>query len=100
MYYSHSLEDNKFDFFVSFLGYILKGDNRYKALVQPILKDAQDLANGNKDFYTIDRDTFPIVVYLVEKERDYFRGLNLETLSIDNYNHILQLVNERELAAL
>ncbi|NSL89331.1 hypothetical protein ECE50_020990 [Chitinophaga sp. Mgbs1] len=99
MFYAHSLEDNKFDFFISFLGHVLKGDENYKSLVQPIIEEAHALANGSKNFYTIDRDGFPIIVYLVEKEHEFFKTLNPAALSLSQYDHIYNLVNNRELAA-
>ncbi|WP_291914874.1 hypothetical protein [Chitinophaga sp. CB10] len=101
MFYSHSLEDNKFDFFVSFLIYIVKGDLSYVNLVTPIIKDAHELANGQKDFYSIDRNNFPIIVHLVETEREYFRALNADHLTTDQYQHILNLVSQqREVAVV
>lgn len=100
MFYSHSIEDDKFDFFVSFLGHILKGDNQYRDLVIPIISDAHTLSTGEKNVYTIDRNSFPIIVYLVEKEKDYFQQLDINALNNSHFEHILEIVSQqREVAA-
>ncbi len=66
MYYSHSYQDETFEFFVAFLQNALKGIPMYKELVQPVIQDAHLLATGEKNYFTVNRDNYSIIAYLVE----------------------------------
>ncbi|MCB9341949.1 MAG: hypothetical protein H6577_27795 [Lewinellaceae bacterium] len=99
MLYSRTLEDSKFDYFKSFLSYVVLGDLSYEKLVRPIIKDAHDLSTGEKNFYSINRNTFPVIVYLVEQDKSFFEKINPDNLTQSNYQHILKLVShQREIA--
>lgn len=94
MYYSISLNDKKFAFFINYLNNIISGSNQYEEIVNPIISDAHELALGIKDYYTIDRYGFPLIVYLVEKEGDFFKNLDVGKLSNDEYRYILSIVSK------
>jgi hypothetical protein len=100
MLYSRSLEDSKFNYFKSFLHHILIDDDAsYEDLVRPIIIDAHDLSIGVKNYYTIDRNGFPIISLLVKKNRSFFEKINPSKISREEYEKILELVSEqREIA--
>ena len=49
MFYAHSHQERAFNFFASFIRNVISGDERYKQLVEPIIKDAQQLAKNEID---------------------------------------------------
>jgi hypothetical protein len=91
MYYSISSNDKKFAFFTNYLNNIISGNLQYIDIVRPIISDAHELASGTKDFYTIDRYGFPLIVYLVEKEKDFFRTIDAGNLNTNDFIHILEI---------
>jgi len=95
MYYSHSLQDEKFDFFASFLRESISGNNSYKPQIDTIIRDAHRYANGIIDIYSVDRSGFPIIVYLVKVAKDYFNNINIDNLTEENYKHILSLITKQ-----
>lgn len=96
MFYSHSYNEEAFEYFASFLNNVILGNMSYKDVVTPIISDAHKLATGEKDFYKIDRRGYSIIVYLVEKEKKYFQALDVNNLSKENYLHILGLVRAQK----
>ena len=96
MFHSHSIENEKFSLFVLFLNHLLHGDKKYEDPVNDVLKEARALAKGEKDFYTIKRDTFPIVVYLSKQDKTFFEDLP-NTTSFDNqvYSHVFSLLDKQ-----
>lgn len=100
MYHSHSYQDEAFDFFVTFLKNAIQGDTKYEELVRPIIDDAHLLAKGERNYYTIGRDNYSIITYLVEVDHTYFENLNTGHLTSDDYTRILQLANSQREAFL
>lgn len=100
MYHSHSYKDESFGFFVSFLQMAIQGNVNYQQLVDPVINDAHLLAIGKKDYYTINRDNYSVISYLVEADSDYFKQLDTDQLTNDDYSRILQYVNKQREAFL
>ena len=100
MYHSHSYQDAAFDLFVTFLINAKEGDQKYIAMVQPVIGEAHELAVGLKNYYNIDRDNYSIILYLVESDMDYFKNLNAQQLKEDDYEHILTIANSQRQAFL
>jgi hypothetical protein len=100
MYHSHSYQDETFDFFVTFLKNAIQGDASYKQLVHPVITDAHLLATGEKDYYTINRDNYSVITFLVEADTPYFRQLDTNHLTNDDYTQILQYANTQRAAFL
>lgn len=100
MLYSRTLEDSKFNYFKSFLNHIvIDGDTSYEDLVKPIITDAHYLSVGTKNYYTIDRNGFPIISLLVKKNKAFFQKIDPAKISKIEYEKILELVSEqREVA--
>lgn len=90
MLYSHSHQEQSFDYFASFLRNVLRGESQYKALVEPVIENVKSLAK-EKDFFKVSNQSFDVIVYLAQKEPDYFIHLGTN-LSNQDYEHILQLV--------
>lgn len=95
MFHSHSHNEEVFGIFTAFLQNAIEGKDAYKSIVNPIIQDAHSLAIGEKDFYKINRSNFPVIVYLVEKEHEYFRIIQPNNITKDNYTHILDLVTQQ-----
>jgi hypothetical protein len=98
MYHSHSYQDEAFGVFVSFLRNVINGDQKYAELILPIITDAHELATGEKTYFTINRDNYTIITFLVESSKDYFQTLNTGNIIKSDYQRILEVVSsQREL---
>jgi hypothetical protein len=91
MLYSHSHQEQSFDYFASFLRNVLRGEDQYKALVEPVIEDVRSLAKKEKDYYKIVNQSFDVIVYLAQKDPDFFTQLDRE-LTTRDYEHILELI--------
>lgn len=99
MYYSHSFQDETFDFFASFLREAIAGNVNYRELVEPIIQDVYYFVNGQRSIYNISRSNFDVVVYLAQNDSEYFKGINPDDISQNDYNHILNVISsQREVA--
>jgi hypothetical protein len=95
MFHSHSIQDNAFNYFASFLENAITGNKSYEDLVKPTIMDAHLLATGEKNYYNIGRDNFQVITYLVEKEKSYFAAINIDSMQLADYSHILNLVTSQ-----
>lgn len=95
MLYSRTSEDRKIDFFVSQLRHLLNGESAYAQFVDPVIADIHALSVGEKNYFTIDRDSYPVIVYLAHNEKDYFANLDPENLTLDNYRAISQMLQQQ-----
>ncbi len=95
-HHSHSYQEDAFDFFASFLQNIVNGNSLYKDLVKPIITNAHLLAKGDLSYYDISRNGYTVITYLAEKEPEYFKNLDPDTLTNSQYSHILDLVTAQK----
>jgi hypothetical protein len=93
---SHSAQEQTFDYFASFLRNILSGQDRYKQLIEPVISDAKSLAKNEKDYFTISRNGFEVIVFLAKKDPKFFVDLNVNNLSLQDYTHILNLITAQK----
>jgi hypothetical protein len=99
MYYSHSLHDESLDFFESFIREIIAGKNNYKHLVEPIITDTHLYVLGEKDIYSVNRSGFTVIVFLAKTATDFFKTINPENVSANDYDYILNVISsQRETA--
>jgi hypothetical protein len=89
---SHSNQEQTFEYYASFLRNILGGEEKYKDLIEPIIVDAKSLVKEEKDYFTISRNGFEVIVFLAKKDPQFFSGLNPNNLSKQDYQHILDLI--------
>lgn len=89
---SHSNQEQTFDHYASFLRNILVGEEKYKPLIEPVISDAKSLVRKEKDYFTISRSGFEVIVFLAKKDPGFFSNLNVGTLSQQDYQHILNLI--------
>jgi hypothetical protein len=89
---SHKAQEQTFDHYASFLRNILDGQDRYKPLVEPVVKEAKSLAKNEKDYFTISRNGFEVIVFLAKKDPEFFTNLNTSNISNGEYRHILNLI--------
>ena len=97
MLHSHSFQEKAFDSFAAFLRQVLKGEEKYEHLVDPIILDAILLAKKEKDYYSISRDLFDVIVFLAEKNPTFLIELEPKNahLTKDDYAKILDLVTNQ-----
>ena len=89
MLHSRSIQNQKLSFFANMLEFVLNGSEQYEPLLLSVINDAHELSNGTKNYYTIDRDEYPVIVHLVKTDKEYFKNLDISNLKLDNYQHIL-----------
>lgn len=95
MLYSHSHQEKAFDFFASFLRNAIAGNSNYKSLLEPIIADAKSLVKKEKDYFGISRNAFDVIVFLAQKDPDFFTNINVNELSEEQYKHILELITSQ-----
>ena len=95
MLYSRSLEDRQLSFFQSLLWHVVNGDDKYKSLVDPVVEDAQALVTGAKDYFTIDRDNYHVIVYLAEHDTSFLRDLDIGAITPRDYEYISKALSEQ-----
>lgn len=96
MLYSHSHQEKVFDFFASFIRNVLNDDIRYISMVQPVISDAKALVTGDKDHFGVNRKAYDVIVYLAQKDPEFFRALDTNQISADQYRHILELITAQQ----
>ena len=97
MLYSHSIENEKFSLYLLFLNHVIEGDKNYKEPVDHVILETCALAKGTKNLYSIDRDSFPIVVYLQTHAAKFFKTLNPDPLafSSETYKRVSEILSEQ-----
>lgn len=99
MYYSHSLEDDQFNYFASFLNHAINGEIKYKEIVLPIIDEAHKLAIGTLTVYSVDRNNFPIIMHLIDNDLSFIKEINTENITEADYKHVLEILcRPREIA--
>lgn len=95
MYFAKNNSLDKFELYLSFLSEIINSDNKkYKAVFDVIFKEAHLLAKGEIDYSKVSSDTFDIVSVLMFNHKDYFQKINLDELSVENYEKVLGFLQE------
>jgi hypothetical protein len=96
MLYSHSVEDSKFNLFASLVNTLLSGKREYQSVVDSIIKDSHDLLVENKSVYELNRDTFPIAVYLADQDPEFFKSIKIGERDVteDDYKHIYNILRK------
>ncbi len=95
MLYSHSLEDDKLNLFVLFLNHLLKGNEKYKTTVDEVISEAHDLAVDKKNLYSIDRSLYQIIVFLKNKEPEFFADLDTNSLDKTVYQKVFDIIKSK-----
>lgn len=95
MLHSHSHLEQEFDFFATFLQNAIDGDSKYRELVNPIILDAQKLATKELDYFKVNRNSFDIIVFLAQKEPDFISQINIQSLTVADYKHILDIIKDQ-----
>jgi len=95
MYYSHTIEDNKIGLFTSFVESLIEGRQEHRPIVNHVIKETHDLALGKKNIYTIDRDSYPVVVLLEKRDSDFFKTVDPNNATPDLYRKILGILSEQ-----
>ena len=89
MIYQTTTDEKKINLFIRFLKLFIDGNDVYKSLILEVIVEAQELSIGNKNYYTIDRDIYPIIVGLVKNNQHFLEKINTKMLTSQDYEHIL-----------
>jgi hypothetical protein len=92
---SNSNQEKTFDYYASFLKNILCGEEKYKSLIEPVISDAKSLVKKEKDYFTISRNGFEVIVFLAKKDPHFFSTLDIQNPSHQDYQHILNLITSQ-----
>lgn len=92
---AHANEDTKFIVFSLYLKQILKGDYSYKENIFSVIKDTQELTLGKKNFYTIDRYNYSIIVYLSSKDPSFFESIDMNNIGEKEYSTLLGYIESQ-----
>ena len=99
MLYSQTIEDRQISFFRSMLWHVLNGEKEYKSFSDPVVQDVTALVLGHKNYFTVDRDAYYTIVFLAQKDPEFFKTLDIQQLTEENYEHINRtLTGQRQLA--
>ena len=89
MLFSRHTENDKFSLYALFLKHLIAGELGYKELVDPVIEDAHLLVINERDFVTIDRENYPIIVYLFKKDMSSSGNINnLLDSNFQNFNYL------------
>ncbi len=99
MIYSHNVEDDKFSLFTLFVKSLLSGEKKYEGIVNPVLKDAHELAVKEKDVQEIDKDNFSIIIYLERKNPEFIKKIQPDHISDEEYKTVLSLLEDHSQAS-
>ena len=100
MLHSRTPEDRKISFFISLLRHLIEGNEEYAHFVNPVIADVRALSIGEKSYFTVDRDNYPIIVYLFDKDKEYFANLDLDNVTLGNYQDISSMLQQQRLFAI
>jgi hypothetical protein len=87
---SKSIAQNNIELFQFFIQETLSGNDNYRSMVENLLEETKDLTIGEKSIYNINRENFPIIVFLSERLPDFFRGIDIRMLKQKDYELILE----------
>ena len=96
MLWSYKLEEESFLMFSLFINSILQGKKEYTPKVDAVVEEAKALAVGRANVYEIDKDNFPITVFLSKNAKDFLLKVNPKSLSITDYQYLLQILEKQD----
>ena len=76
MYFTQSIEEHRIEVFKLLLFRTIEGYDGYKKEISKVVIDAVDLSRGAKSLYTIDKERYPLIVYLKEKGSNFLEQIN------------------------
>jgi hypothetical protein len=94
MFYSHTVEDSKFNLFTSLLSAVAEGKQEYASYVNGVIKEAHSFLTGEKTMLDLDKDTFSIVVYLSENDADFLKQIETDSIKREDYIHIREVLKQ------
>lgn len=93
MFYSRSIDETKIDLFLNLLERLAAGlPVVEKPAIDSVIRDAQGLAVGSKNFYDIDRDGYLVATNLFEGDKTFFAKLDIDNISSEDYKKIAEIL--------
>ena len=92
MYFAQSIEEHRIEVFKILLFRTLDGYDGYRDEISKVVVDAIDLLRGKKSLYTIDKERYPLVVFLNEKGFVFLEDIeDPKNLSNKDYYNLLSV---------
>lgn len=97
MLMSHSPLDQEIEFFNSFLTSAINGDEKYKAIVTPLLEDAQSLAKKDKTVYQLSKEPALNLIILIDSlAHKWLLKVNVSAASDKDLKELQTLINDKK----
>ena len=77
----------------------MNGKAEYATYVNSVIEESRSLVTGDKTIHDLDKDTFPIVIYLAEHDADFLRGVETTSINHNDYVHVRKVLNEDKVFA-
>ena len=92
MYFAQSIEEHRIEVFKILLFRTLDGYDGYRDEISKVVVDAIDLLRGKKSLYTIDKERYPLIVFLNEKGFVFLEDIeHPKNLSNKDYYNLLSV---------
>lgn len=92
MYFAQSIEEHRIEVFKILLFRTLDGYDGYRDEISKVVVDAIDLLRGKKSLYTIDKERYPLIVFLNEKGFVFLEDIeDPKNLSNKDYYNLLSV---------
>lgn len=95
MFHSYTRQEMALDLFNSLLNRVIKGEHRYEKFVRPAIEEAHQLASGEKNFYSISRDNFDVIVFLYDSDKEYLEKIDVSNINLETYQHIEKMMSNQ-----
>ena len=89
MFFAKDNTWNQFELYFTFLDEIVFNDNEtYKAFFHNIVDEAKRLSSGTLNYSELTREHFDIVTLLANNHADYFRDIDADNITLQDYQNI------------
>jgi hypothetical protein len=95
MLMSHNSLDQEIEFFISFLHSAIKGDQKYNAVIKPLLEDAKSLANG-KSVYDLDKSALNLKIMIDTFAHDWLLKVDISNVSPQELSELESIINDNK----
>jgi hypothetical protein len=98
MLYSHNLENEKINLFSLFLNKALQGEESYAPIVNEVISETHQYVSGEKNLYSIKRDSMNIILLLADSGNEYFKNIsgNPESYTNEIYLNVLKILDKQK----
>lgn len=92
MYFAQSINEHRIEIFRILLMRTIEGYDGYRNDIIKVISEVKDLISGSKDLYTIDKDQYPLIIYLKENGEKYLDTIDITNMGKEEFNQILSIL--------